>query len=183
MQIKEQLIATNQIINNEYLDKYCNLINSNFITKKVKFKTQQHHIIPKFIYKILNKAVDNTKANVINLSYQDHCLAHYYLALCSKTSFGKYNNFIAIRHIVGQKQSVTEQAFIESLPKYQELYEASKQYMSLAYKGKKLTEAQKQKIRASMLGKFKGKVYVFNQSLNYTKMIDKDMLEEYLKAG
>ena len=183
MQIKEQLMATNQIINNEYLNKYCNLISSNFTTKKVKFKTQQHHIIPRFIYKVLNKAVDNTKANIINLSYQDHCLAHYYLALCSKTSLGKYNNFIAVRHIIGQKQLVTEQAFIESLPKYQELYEASKQQMSLAYKGKKLSEAQKQKIRVSMLGKFKGKVYVFNQFLNCTKMIDKDLLEEYLRTG
>ena len=43
---KEILLTYEGFINNEYLDKYCELINKNINRINEKFKTQKHHIIP-----------------------------------------------------------------------------------------------------------------------------------------
>ena len=126
MSIKECLLKTDNFVDNIYLDKYCDLIRLNKSTGRINFKTQRHHIVPKFVFKCLNIPVDNSKTNLVNLLYVDHCLAHYYLALCSKTLEAKHYNFISIRHILGSKSlniEMSEKEFIEHLPYYQELYE------------------------------------------------------------
>lgn len=156
MQIKDYLLNTNNFLDNDYLEKYCNLIMVNLTTKKIKFKTQQHHIIPKFIYKLANVPVNNKTENLVNLLYKDHCLAHYYLALCSKSTEIAYANFVAIRHILGHtdfKSLSTEQEFIKQLPKYQELYELGRQQMSIKHTGKIISEKTREKERLSHLGK------------------------------
>lgn len=44
--LKIKLLNTGYFKDNEYLDKYCDLIFSNLETKYEKGKTQKHYIIP-----------------------------------------------------------------------------------------------------------------------------------------
>ena len=65
--IKNKLLNLNVFIDNEYLDKYIELIEINRNTKREKFKTQQHHIIPRSYYKHNNLEIDNSKENLVNV--------------------------------------------------------------------------------------------------------------------
>lgn len=162
------------IIDNEYLNKYIDLIFDNKDTEKTKFKTQMHHFIPvayyKDTYNIVNrkdaqKIADEDNNNFkVNLLYKDHVLAHYYLALCSESKF-KYQNENAIFHVLGNinyikdSKYLEECCFIKSLDKYQELYEDMARTRSINYTGrhcKPNTEKHKQQISA----KNSGNIYV-----------------------
>jgi len=79
--MKNKLKKLKGIIINKYFRKYCDLILKNKNTPDIKFKTQKHHIIPKFYFKTNNLEIDNSKENLVNLLYKDHILAHYYLCL------------------------------------------------------------------------------------------------------
>lgn len=127
--LKDRLISTGMIEDNEYLDLYIDLINRNKSTEKQEHKTQSHHIIPKCYYNIINEPVDNSSDNLVNLLYKDHVLAHYYLSLCSigKLHEGMEFAMILISNI--HKQDIDD-GFIGSLDKYQELYEENMQLMA-----------------------------------------------------
>lgn len=96
MSFKEKLLEIGLCIDNEYLDKYVELIDDNRNTKCEKFITQKHHIIPRFYYKYSKMKVDNSHKNIVNLTYQKHLLAHYYLMKCSKTTLFELCNANAI---------------------------------------------------------------------------------------
>ena len=90
-EIKLKLLSSNLVVDNEYLDKYVKLIEDNLTTKRKKFVTQRHHIIPRYYYKLNNLPVDNSKDNLVNLPYKYHFLTHLYLSKCSITEeFDKY---------------------------------------------------------------------------------------------
>lgn len=80
------LLETNLFENNEYLDKYCQLIEDNENTIKEKYKTHSHHIIPKCYYKLVGESPNNSISNRVNLLYKDHILAHYYLCYFTSDS-------------------------------------------------------------------------------------------------
>lgn len=181
--IKETILSYKNILNNEYLDKYVELIYNNIDTKKQKFKTQAHHFIPVSYYKdkynisnryeIMNLVNSDKNNFTINLLYKDHVLAHYYLALCSQGKF-KYQNENAIFHVLGNINYIKDINYINdynlitSLDKYQELYEDMARTRSENYKGrhcKPNTEKHKQQISA----KNKGVVYV-------RKFVDNDYI-------
>jgi hypothetical protein len=92
--MKNLLLSTGYFIDNEYLDLYVDLINSNMDTKSSD-ATQVHHILPRCYYSIVNEVVDNSKNNLVTLLYKNHLLAHYYLSLCSKSNL-RYNLEIAL---------------------------------------------------------------------------------------
>lgn len=83
MTLKDKLLKLNLVEDNKYLDLYCELIEKNKETKREKFKTQKHHVIPRYYFKENNLKIDNSKENCINLSHIDHILAHLYLLKCS----------------------------------------------------------------------------------------------------
>ena len=91
MKLKKKLLATDYFIDNLWLDKYCELIENNKNTIKQSDITQKHHILQKAYYKIVNKRLDNSKNNIVNLKYSDHILAHYYLCYCTKDELMKKN--------------------------------------------------------------------------------------------
>lgn len=94
---------------NEYYNKYIELIYSNLQTPKIKNKTQSHHIIPRYVYKFNNIKLDNSKNNRVNLFYKDHVLAHAYLLICSSTLLFKQFNYYALNKMFGIKGiNVTE---------------------------------------------------------------------------
>lgn len=98
MNIKEKLLETGLIQNNEYLSQYVQLITDNLFTLKQKGRTQLHHVFPRCLSKILGLKVDPF---VINLLYKDHLIAHCLLALASKENIFKHYNMCAVNHIIG----------------------------------------------------------------------------------
>lgn len=89
-QVKSRLIELGYL-DNEWLDKYLELIEANLDTHKVKKSTQAHHVIPVNTYwnptipyqrKESIKLAQADPINFeVNLLYKDHLLAHSYLTL------------------------------------------------------------------------------------------------------
>ena len=134
MRLKEKLLSLDLVVDNEYLDKYCELIESNRDTKREKFKTQRHHIIPRYYYKYNKLEVDNSKENIVNLLYKDHILAHYYLCMCSISDYYAYMNYISVYRIVNEdvKDNILFKDVLSNLEEYQKIYEYGKE-LSLKY--------------------------------------------------
>lgn len=157
--IKQKLLETNYFEDNEYLDKYCELIEINKYTKKEKFKTQSHHIIPKCYYKLVGKEVDNSKENIVNLLYKNHILAHYYLCSCTSNIFkGKlcHSLFHLINSFNKKEINKIEDILNLDLEKIQSFYEGWRKESSRQLKGIKkgpMSEEVKKKISQSNKGK------------------------------
>ena len=104
---KEQLLQTGCVIDNEYLNLYEELINSNLQTKCEKFKTQRHHSIPCACYSSRSAANSDSQNLKVNLLFKDHVLAHYYLCLCAKESKFRYKMIAAIEFTLGKSRNLT----------------------------------------------------------------------------
>lgn len=156
MELKIKLLQLNIVEDNQYLDKYCQLVANNRKTNYEKGKTHKHHIIPKSYYKINNIPVDNSNSNLVNLLFKDHILAHYYLALCSLNLDFKYANELAFRYLTNNNKypiADNEREILSSLPCYQELYEEGCKIRGIKNTGKKRTQETKQKMSAWQKGK------------------------------
>lgn len=146
--IKNNLIAYGIAIDNEYLDKYIQLCLNNKV-EPIKGKTNLHHIIPVAYYKekyscatrrIAEKYAKDDLNNIcVNLLFKDHILAHYYLALCAKST--KYifalNYLLSIYKKQYNLQSILESAVLNNLDNYQKLYELGRQQTILAQLNRK----------------------------------------------
>ena len=134
MTLKEKLLSLDLVIDNEYLDKYCELIESNKNTKREKFKTQKHHIIPRYYYKYNNLEIDNSKENLVNLLYKDHILAHYYLCMCSIYDYYSYINYISVYRIINKDKNDNTifKDILYTLDDFQKIYEYGRE-LSLKY--------------------------------------------------
>lgn len=104
--LKQHLLSLDYFIDNEYLDFYCSLIEQNKNRIYESGKTEQHHIIPRAIFRLQgfeseskapNKLVN--KNNLVNLLYRDHLLAHFYLCKCAKEDYKKLACFTFTRMV------------------------------------------------------------------------------------
>ena len=129
MYIKEYFLNLGIFNDNKYLDLYVNLINNNINTRKEKFKTQQHHIIPVCYYKLNNLPINNSRQNLINLLFKNHILAHCYLVLASKENQFKYYNYAAINKLISHRDFKDVKSFIYNMEEVQLAYESSKQLL------------------------------------------------------
>lgn len=180
----EKLEATHLFIKNDYFDKYIELIQNNLETKRQTFKTQRHHIIPAVAFNIYNWSGKDNADNIVNLLYKDHILAHYYLALCSKTSEFQYKMVCAINFILGKamqvKLNVEElKNFVLNLDEYQKLYEEYKKFNGNRIKGTTHITSNETKEKISKANK--GKVYINKD--NIVRSIQVEDLELYLENG
>ena len=125
-------------IDNEYLIKYCRLIEQNTTTNNLPGRTNRHHIIPKSWFKINELEVDNTRSNLVTLDYRNHVLAHYYLCLCTSDQL-KFANELALICLISRKKKLnyTDKQLITSLPLYNYIYE---DYINNKKNGYKLYE-------------------------------------------
>ena len=182
--ITENLKATNLFIYNEYFDKYIQLIQANLKTKRQTFKTQRHHIIPAVAFNLYNWPGKDDESNLVNLLYKDHILAHYYLALCSKTPEFQYKMVCAINFILGKatqtKLNIEElKTFTLNLEEYQRLYEESKKYISNLLKGTTHDTSDETKEKISKANK--GKIYVNKDGT--VRSIQPEDLDLFLESG
>ena len=60
----------NIVEENDYLDKYVDIIIQNINTQKERNKTQRHHIIPRAYYSQMNLEIDDSYMNTVNLRYK-----------------------------------------------------------------------------------------------------------------
>lgn len=131
--LHEKLKTKNYFVDNEYLIKYCNLIERNRNTHNYK-GTNKHHIIPKSWFKLNGVQVDNSTNNLVTLSYRDHVMAHYYLCLCTIENL-QYANQLALICLTSRKKlNVVEKQLITRLPLYNNIYEQYKQRKQSGYK-------------------------------------------------
>ena len=122
--LKEKLLDLDLYLNNEYLDKYCELIEKNITTQQIKRVTEKHHIIQRQWYKIHDLPVNNDKKNIVNLSHLDHCLAHYYLCMCTEGSLQYANEYALIKMTKIQSRfEFNEADFMKQAEQYQEIYD------------------------------------------------------------
>ena len=125
---KEILLKTGIFIDNEYLDKYVDLINNHEECYK-KHETEIHHIIPKYYYNRLGIDVDNSENNKSCLLYSDHIKAHYFLAKCSILPEDRSKNALSIRFILKGK-SLDELGLDDvDFEYYNKIHEESKIYV------------------------------------------------------
>lgn len=104
-ELKKKLLTLGIVEDNEYLDRYVNLIINNINTARVKYKTQKHHIIPRVVFQHNKEPLDNSKSNIVNLNYKEHILAHYYLFICA-TGWFKYSAARAVDYLVKRIDSI-----------------------------------------------------------------------------
>ena len=110
--LKEALLSTNLFIDNDYLTEYLKLVTGYL---KPEGYTEKHHVIQVAYYKHLHKctreqaecyAEADPNNYVIQLSYKDHCKAHWLLYFCT-TGYLKQGNEKAVKYIVGVYKKLT----------------------------------------------------------------------------
>ena len=121
--LKDKLLAHEGFVDNEYLDKYVQLVERNRRTTRRAGNTNSHHIVPRSWYKLHDEDVDDTLTNLVILTYRDHTLAHYYLCLCTSEQL-QYANELALVLLVSRKKlNLTERLLVQGLPLYNNIYE------------------------------------------------------------
>ena len=184
LDLKQLLLDKGVFIDNEYLDKYVELIYDNIDTPQEIFITNSHHIIPRYHFRSHNQPIDNSPSNKVNLKYRDHMLAHLYMSGCS-TGRHKYWNLYAIFRMSGRKEiTIDDIKFIQSLDFYQKLYTEAVTAAPNHRKGvkcseetrRKMSEAQKNRVRTN-----KNVVWVHNTEEEI--MVSKSDLDTYICKG
>lgn len=133
--------------NYEEIDLYFKLIHKNKDTEYISGKTEAHHILPRSIFPEYENFVKHPW-NKVNLSYYDHFIAHYYLAISNNASmiyaFNMLNNFSTGRF--------SEDVLAQAAEKYSSLKEVFSNYI-----GKVLKEANQGKttVRNILTGEVK----------------------------
>ena len=161
MNLRKTLIDYNICEENEYLDKYVELVTNNLLTKQVCYETEAHHVIPVCHYtqehnidktdalKIADTDSNNFK---VNMSHSDHILAHIYLANCAKKEVFRLAMLYSVVYASSQYHIKDVEMFINNIELQQELQEAITQLYkervkspTFGMRGKKHTDIAKAK--------------------------------------
>ena len=151
--LKNKLLGTNYFVNNDYLNRYCELIISNKNTKKEEYKTQRHHIIPRCYYRKENIKINNKKENIVNLTYKDHILAHYYLCLCAKDAI-LYKLEYAFFYMLNNKSYIK----LYEDKEYEKLYTIIEEYKNNLYESfckRQSQQLKNRKVNLKSIEKYK----------------------------
>lgn len=163
---RQYFIDIGFLFDNEYADLYVDLINCNLTTRAMKYKTQRHHIIPKYYFKYNKLEIDNSSSNIVNLLYKDHLLAHYYLAMnAPESTYFKFSNANVLYCAYNKTLPLEDFDSISSLPDMQLLYEEARKGFSgspnrlvnlrRALVGKPCSAETRRKISIALTGKRK----------------------------
>ena len=114
----------------------------------------KHHIIPKCWFKMNNLSVDNSKDNLVLLSYEDHVKVHKLAYMCALTS--KFKGKMAYAYLIlSSGEIVANDAFTgEQNSRYgKPMSEETRRKLSESHKGKHLSEEHRKNVSASLKGK------------------------------
>lgn len=90
--ICQTLLSTGEFFVNSYFEQYLDLMCQED-QPTIKSGCQKHHILQRAYFKEHSLPLDNSKLNLINLLYRDHCLAHYLLYHCTKGTLHRANAY------------------------------------------------------------------------------------------
>ena len=79
MKINIETFKNYKVVDKKKLGEYIDLCSSKKDNKKIKFKTELHHILPKALFPIFSDLKENIW-NGVYLTYKDHYIAHTLLA-------------------------------------------------------------------------------------------------------
>lgn len=171
--LKQFLVSSGVAVENEFLTRYINLLENRRYQEHEIFKTQCHHIIPKFVYKLRNEDVDDSLDNKVWLYYSEHVLAHYYLAMCASSQRLRDGNLCAVRQVIyGVNEKTDEQLLINSLPEIQEIYQQCKHITCLR-------DDTPEKISVAI----RGRKYIYNAESDVYRCCKGEELEQLLSTG
>jgi hypothetical protein len=122
-------------IDNEYLLKYCKLVEMYSGRRSSGKFINKHHIIPKCWYKLTGNEINNCLNNLVYLPYREHVLAHYYLCLCTQDPL-QFGNQLALICLISRssKLNTVDKQLLEHLPLYNNIYENYKYKRKSNYK-------------------------------------------------
>lgn len=121
-------------VDNEYLQKYAQIIERNTRTPRRGGITNSHHVVPKSWYKINKQIINNSLNNLVNLVYREHVLAHYYLCLCTTGDLLFANELALICLTSRKKLNIVDKQLVAQLPLYNNIYEDYKQKKQSNYR-------------------------------------------------
>lgn len=123
--LKQKLLGLDALfIDNAYLDLYCSLIEERGQQSSIKGLTEKHHIIQRAYFKQNDLKIDNTKENIAILTHHDHCLAHYYLCLCTQAPFTYLNEYAFIKMVkISSRFEFDFEQFLTEADKYNEIHQ------------------------------------------------------------
>ena len=128
--LKERLLNTGYFVDNDYLVRYINLVNSSSTAKYL----ERHHILPRAYYNLKELEVDNSEYNLTNLSFADHCKAHWLLYYCTtdKLQYASQTAFvIMVNGLSKHIEEYTEADFIALQEMKNQLLEDSATFWSV----------------------------------------------------
>ena len=137
-ELKKKMLSLGVFNDNEYLDLYCLLITNNKKQKRIKYKTQLHHVIPCCLYESRTQANRDPENPKVHLQYKDHVLAHYYLVQCASDQVIQAKLFLAVKYQLGwnrggkglTQEETRFRTDFELSEDFQLLYEQTKQAVS-----------------------------------------------------
>lgn len=184
---KETLLNTGYFIDNNYLDSYLELISKKYPKKNYM---EKHHILPRSYFKITKQKIDNSKENIIYLSYYNHILAHYYLSLCTinKLRLANIGAFMMLTEIDTSILAKSEKKALEELEHIAAIKELAradkiKTCKQLGSKQKSAKHKEALKKARDLHSTTKGKKSIYNINLNKVKFVAEHELSTYLADG
>lgn len=184
---KKDFLKLDWFIDNEYLDKYIEIVNKDESTSKY---TERHHIVPKSYFKLKKEKIDNSSTNIVKLTYFNHILAHYYLSLCTIEQL-KFSNILAFIMLIDanfELLAISEIDLINNLKEFAKLKEAAKihkqlECSKLGKKAKTFEHRQALCKARDLHSTTKGKKAIYNVELDCVKFVDPIELQNYLSKG
>ena len=209
MNLKEKLLSCGLVCDNEYLDRYVEIMESKSSPQKQIGVHNRHHIIPRFYFRTNEIPIDDSTENIANLVFKDHILAHYYLALCST---GKYRflSELSFFRTTGFMTIPKSEEAMGDMDRYDDVYrsyisnctkkmtghvtsEETKRKISIANTGKRRTPEEKRRIaeatKAAMTDEMMKKNIEYHTGTIWvndgvhSKQIRPEQIDEYLKLG
>lgn len=134
---------------NQHFVAMMNVINAARLNPPVK--GHNHHIIPKCWFKMKGLPVDNSKDNLVMLSFEDHWKVHKLALLCSTTAIMRRNMALAVHRLTEGRYSEPKYWSGKNSPMYgkprsieicKKISDGKKEHMN-AETRKKISDARK----------------------------------------
>jgi hypothetical protein len=127
--LKQKLLESELVVDNEQLDLYIELITKSLKAKAVKNLTQKHHFIPVSSYAgeraELKRLADADENNfTVNLTFFQHLSAHIFLLGCSKSFKMLSDNAGAVNLMYRMLQEAVEDGVVSKLETEEEINSA-----------------------------------------------------------
>ena len=200
--IKANLLSTKVFINNNYLDKYINLIINQAEVSNFGY-SEKHHLIPvsyyrwkykcKSRYEALKLADQDALNLLVSLPYKDHCLAHCLLYFCTYDRL-KQDSAVTVQILMGHFNKIVNSntdyqeiwkyiSEIKNDPKNNYFTKEEDEFLILNYFNLGSTKCAKILNRAVGSVSYRAKYLGLKSKINYTEEQKKFLRKNYALYG